>query len=72
MASPASRLRGRRGASSESPWDGPTFATFVVRPDEAGVRRYSDVPAEELHRCSEAGGPNTNRRVDSGLALRNT
>ena len=34
----------------EARGDGPTFATFVIRPDEAGVRRHFDVPTEELHR----------------------
>src|SRR5215813_6815971 len=30
--------------------DGPTFTTFVIRPDESGVRRHFDVPTEERHR----------------------
>lgn len=30
--------------------DSPTLASFVIRPDEAGLRRHCDVPAEERHR----------------------
>ena len=29
--------------------DGPIFATFVIRPDEAGVQHHFIVPTEERH-----------------------
>ncbi len=35
-------FKGHRG-------DGPIFATFVIRPDEAGVRHHFVVPTEERH-----------------------